>query len=1117
MQKMKGDGAMKKRILSLFLALALLCCLLPMQSGVAQAYFDTDVVYPVTGGNLYFDKETGTITDCDAEVTAADIPAEIEGVAVVSIGDYAFSDCGSLTSITIPNSMTRIGENAFEKCHALLAVIIPDSVTDIDDYAFSCCISLTNVTIPSGVTSIGDYAFSNCNSLTDLTISNSVENIGDYAFSGCNSLTKVTIPDSVTSIGNYAFEFCSKLTEAMISNSVTSIGEGTFFNCFNLTGVTIPDSVTSIGSFAFGYCDKLNDVTIPNSVKSISDYAFEYCTNLTNVTIPDSVTSIGSKAFCYCKSLTEINVAEGNEVYASENGILFDKDKTSLLIYPLGKTEAEYTIPNSVTDIGAHAFEYCDQLTGVTIPDSVTRIGDYAFSYCSGLTDLTIPDHVTSIGESAFKLCSSLTSATIPEGMMSIGNSLFSGCSSLASVTIPDSVTNIGDYAFSGCSGLTSLTIPDSVTSIGNSALLGTGYYNDANNWQDGAIYLSHWLLATNEKELPTVYTIKEGTVGICDNAFSYCRNLTDVTIPNSVKHIEERAFYCCSGLSDVTIPNSVTSIGKSAFYECGLISVTIPDSVTSIDDYAFQSCSFLKEINVTEGNTAYISKDGVLFNADMSVLVSYPGGKTEDAYAIPDGVTSISDGALSCCRPLFYVTIPNSVTSIGNDAFYFCYNLSDVTIPNSVTSIGERAFSDCYTLTSVTIPNSVTSIGKKAFYNCNRLIQVTIPNRLTSIDELVFYNCVSLSSVTIPESVTSIGNDAFYNCYGLTSVYFMGDTPALVGAVFEVIDSETLLDINIPGLTFYYIEGKEGWRSPIWHGYPTAIWNGMDIPHDHSYQATVTAPTCTEQGYMTHTCTVCGDSYVDTYADALGHKTELRNGKEATCTEVGYTGDEYCTVCKQTVKTGTTIPALGHDYKDGICTVCGEKNPNYKPVAPIEFTDVQSNEWYADAVEYAVQNGLMNGVGNGRFDPEGSMTRAMLVTVLWRFEGEPEAAAHTFSDVPNGQWYTDAVAWAAANGVVNGVGENRFDPDGKITREQMATILYRYCTGKGIEVDKQGELGSFPDAGKVSSYAKEPMQWCVAEGVINGSDGELLPQGDATRAQVATILMRFIENIVKK
>lgn len=178
---------------------------------------------------------------------------------------------------------------------------------------------------------------------------------------------------------------------------------------------------------------------------------------------------------------------------------------------------------------------------------------------------------------------------------------------------------------------------------------------------------------------------------------------------------------------------------------------------------------------------------------------------------------------------------------------------------------------------------------------------------------------------------------------------------------------------------------------------------------------------------------------------------------------------------------------------------------------APL-FEDVSGNEWYAESVEYAVANGLMNGIGNNRFDPNGSMTRAMLVTVLWRYENAPEEGTNGFIDVPNGQWYTKAVAWAQHNAIVSGVSPTKFDPNGKITREQMATILYRYANVKGLDTSDRGNLYAFADQGQISSYAREAITWAVGARVIGGADDRLLPQGNATRAEVATILMRFIE-----
>ena len=252
-------------------------------------------------------------------------------------------------------------------------------------------------------------------------------------------------------------------------------------------------------------------------------------------------------------------------------------------------------------------------------------------------------------------------------------------------------------------------------------------------------------------------------------------------------------------------------------------------------------------------------------------------------------------------------------------------------------------------------------------------------------------------------------------------------------------------------------------------------------LTHTHRYTESVTPPTCTERGFTTYTCTACGDSYE-----------------------------------------GMFVEALGHAYRDGVCTRCGAKDPNFRPdePKPVEFLDVSAKAWYKNAVDYAVSNELMNGVGDGRFDPDGSMTRAMLVTVLWRYAGKPTEGASTFSDVPNGKWYSAAVAWAAHNGVVNGVGDNRFDPDGKITREQMAVILFRYANKLERNTEKRGDFDRFADASAVSSYATDALRWAVAEGIVGGSkDGGALrlnPQGSATRAEVATLLMRYIENFLK-
>ena len=734
------------------------------------------------------------------------------GDSVTTIGDSAFHGCKSLTSVNITDIASwcdisfdgyfanplYYADNLYVNGELITDLVIPDGVTTIGNYAFFECSTLTSVNIGDSVTKIGSYAFYNCSGLTSFTVGNSVTTIGNYAFAYCNSLTNATIGDSITTVGDYAFKGCKNLKNVTMSDGVTTIGEGAFAYCSSLTSVTIPDSVTTIGSHAFGNCTNLQEFkgkfasydgrcliidgvlnsfapydlteySIPDGVTSIGDYAFENCTSLTYISIPESVTSIGIYAFSGCKCLSKVlcyatvppslgscafdDNANGRKIFVYEESVKPYKSawgRYESSIYNEGGSCAYVTKINYITKDGLGVTSsrlpivkniYENGVGTMYISGKQIIIPDYAFQGCRNLTSITIPDNVTSIGHYAFSGCSSLTSITIGDNVASIGHYAFSGCS-LTSITIGDSVTTIGDYAFKGCSGLTSLTLGNSVTTIEN-------------------------------------------------NAFQGCTNLTNITIPDSVTSIGIDAFYQCKSLTSVSITDVAAwcdisfggEIANPFYYADNLYvngelisDLVIPDGVTTIGDYAFYGCSSLTSI------------------------------------AIGDSVTTIGDSAFANCTSLTNVTIGESVTMIKDWAFYKCKSLTTVTIGDSVTTIGNCVFYNCDSLTSITIPNSVTTIGIQAFYDCNSLTNVTIGNSVTTIEDWAFYNCNNLTSITIGDSVTTINDYAFYGCKLLTNVYCKAITPpTLANSIFST--STTARKIYVPRGSVNAYMSAQGWK----------------------------------------------------------------------------------------------------------------------------------------------------------------------------------------------------------------------------------------------------------------------------------------------------------------
>ena len=769
------------------------------------------------------------------------IPSSIKSITITggNTPNNAFRNCNSLTSITIPDSVTSIGRGAFYGCSGLTSITIPDGVTSIGESAFHGCSGLTSITIPDGVTSIGESVLRGCSGLTSITIPDGVTSIGSSAFYNCSGLTSITIPDGVTSIGSSAFYNCSGLTSITIPDGVTSIGSSAFYNCSGLTSISVDAGNTRYHSSGNCLIETATQVlilgcqnsVIPSngSVTSIGESAFYNCSGLASITIPDSVTSIGSYAFKNCSGLTRI---AGSSKAASSIAIQCSSMAFEVVI-------------TSGTSISSSAFRGCSGLTSITIPYSVTSIGTYAFYGCSSLTSITIPEGVTSIGSSVFEDCSGLTEVTIGASVTSIGNYAFRNCSSLTSIVIPDSVTSIASGAFRGCSSLASITLPfigaSSTASNGYDQVFGYifGYETTGSSsssipgatyqYSNDSVYYHYYIPASIKSVI-----IAGGNIP--SHAFRNCSSLTSVTIPDSVTNIGWGAFYRCRSLTSITIPSGVTSIGDYAFNGCaGLTSITIPDSVTSIGSSAFSGCNKLQDIYITD-IAAWCNISGLdnLMVYGSSNKKLYKNNELATSITIPNGVKAIPSCAFRYCTGLTSITIPDSVTSIGERAFYGCSSLESITIPfvgakAGVTSsdkyqypfgyiFGTSEYNGSYsatqyyygsntsstTSTTYYIPSSLKSVTVTggnilcgAFYNCSGLTGVTIDTGVTSIGSSAFFGCSGLTEVTIGAGVTSIGNYAFRNCSSLTSIVIPDSVTSIASGAFRGCSS--LASITLP------------------------------------------------------------------------------------------------------------------------------------------------------------------------------------------------------------------------------------------------------------------------------------------------------------------------------
>ena len=672
---------------------------------------------------------------------------------------------------------------------------------------------------------------------------------------------------------------------------------------------------------------KLND----DGTAEIVSFSYE---DEKNVTIPSeidghTVVSIGNNVF-YGKNISSVSIPYGIK-NIGDRAFAENRNLTSVVI------------PDSVETVGSEAFVECRGLESVTISKNLKRIGNLMFNQCHSLKTVEIPDSVEYIGEAAFNDNKSLQTVKFGKNVKQISWDAFSGCTSLTSVDLPASVTVISDNAFSECTSLSSINVPDTLDTVGENIVENTAFYNNAANWSGQMLYLGNVLVDVKTDITGTALVKSDATVIAC-RAFNKCSSLSGVTIAGRAR-ILTQAFLGCSSLTTITFLDEIPYVAFNAFTDT----------------------AYYQNENNWIGNVLYIGN--VLIKANKNIT---------GTYYVKNGTVTIASYAFDYCQNMEFegVVLPETVKYIGNDAFSRS-TLKKVNIPSKVTEIPSRAFYAC-NLTGIEIPDTVKTIGPNAFNLCRSLKNVMIPRSVETVGSGAFSECYTLESVTFDNTVTTIDDSAFDSCMQLKTIY----------------------------------------------------------------------------------------GYRETAAEEYANKHSI------------------------------TFIEL----------------PDPEPVP--SFPDVKIGSWYFEAVRHCAQNGFIGGYSNGNFGPADNLKRQDFVMILARIAGanldDYANKASKFSDVKKGAYYYSAVIWAVENGIIGGYSNGKFGVGDNITREQVATILYRYAGSPEIS-NVDSTLAKFSDVKRISAYAKTPIAWAVQNGVISGmADGRVAPVEGASRAQIAMIVMRM-------
>ena len=913
---------------------------------------------------------------------------------------------------------------------------------------------INKIELPSGLTRIGDNAFLQA-SVTDVEIPNTVISIGTNAFWNCNTI-QTTIPASVQELGATAFYgtfvvnvdanspyFCSEEDGKILYNKDKTTLYQVSQDC---TGnFTIPSTVTTINDFAMNGCAKVTgELVIPDSVQTIGRSAFEG-TGFTSLNLGNSVKEIGVSAFYNCATMT-----------------------------------GDLVIPAAVTTIGENAFAS----TGFNGKlDFQAQIEEFPAAIFKGLnfTSVSFSDSVKTIGDRAFENCKQLATVTFGQGLETIGRFAFDGAGISGKLTFPDSLKRIKDYAFSNCLGITEIDLPEGNATIEYGAITGdTGV-------QKIKIPLSEIQFDKLTNEGYWIFT-------------QYTENKLETIVVGTAPNEKSMSLFANSlaGLKTIVIGTGVSKIDSSIFSNTKLLQSALYPSNLSID----------KEWNANHYLTDVGTKYTVAANGSM-------GQNTEQAmltFVTPEGKTCPAVTYLSTNESAVTVDANGKIKAVGSvgQKATIKAQYDGTTFAKVDVTIGTSAGEDFYSIDPVIADQTYTGTELKP------AVKVTKNGKEITEGFTVKYDNntnVGTATATVKVGDTVIGTATFNIVKATPSITISATPDTLTGGgsvelTVSGVPTEGKLAVTCDNdITVNAKDGKYTAQLPnATKNYTfTAKYTGTDNYNDVEktcvVKVTRKSSHSSSSGSSTTPTNTVSASTASNGKVALD-KSTAKKGNTVTVTvtpDAGYQLDKLTV----TDAKGNTIAVAKKGDNQYTFTMPDSKvtiTPTFSKIADTKpskngFDDVASSDWFADAVKYVSDKGLMNGTDDNQFSPSATTTRAMLMTVLARYAGEDTTGGAT--------WYEKGMNWAKTKGVSDGT-----NPTVNITREQLVTMLYRYAGSPAAN----GSLSDFSDTASVSSYAVNAMQWAVENGIVNGSNGKLNPQNNATRAEVAAILMRFCE-----